>query len=38
MEHVGVRRRYTIGNGVTTFVEGECTDATPAKLLRHGSE
>jgi N-acyl-D-aspartate/D-glutamate deacylase len=25
-------------NGRTTFVEGECTDATPGKLLRHGTE
>ncbi len=23
-------------NGVTTFIDGECTDATPGKLLRHG--
>jgi N-acyl-D-aspartate/D-glutamate deacylase len=27
-----------IVNGVTTFVEGECTDATPGKLLRHGTD
>ena len=27
-----------IVNGVTTFVDGECTDETPGKLLRHGSE
>ncbi len=33
---VGYER--TIVNGVTTFVEGECTDATPGKLLRHGSD
>ena len=26
-----------IVNGVTTFIDGECTDATPGKLLRHGS-
>jgi N-acyl-D-amino-acid deacylase len=25
-------------NGVTTFVDGECTDATPGKLLRHGTD
>ena len=24
-------------NGVTTFVEGECTEATPGRLLRHGA-
>ena len=23
-------------NGVTTFIDGECTQATPGKLLRHG--
>src|SRR5436190_1790335 len=27
-----------IVNGTTTFVDGECTDATPGKLLRHGTE
>jgi N-acyl-D-amino-acid deacylase len=27
-----------IVNGVTTFVEGECTDETPGKLLRHGTD
>ena len=27
-----------IVNGVTTFIEGECTDATPGKLLRHGTD
>jgi N-acyl-D-aspartate/D-glutamate deacylase len=27
----------TIVNGVTTFVDGECTDATPGALLRHGA-
>ena len=27
-----------IVNGVTTFVDGECTQATPGKLLRHGRE
>jgi len=26
-----------IVNGVTTFVEGDCTEATPGKLLRHGA-
>ena len=25
-------------NGVTTFLEGECTDATPGRLLRHGTD
>jgi N-acyl-D-aspartate/D-glutamate deacylase len=28
--------RSIIVNGVETFVEGKCTDATPGKLLRHG--
>jgi N-acyl-D-amino-acid deacylase len=28
--------RSTIVNGVETFAEGECTGATPGKLLRHG--
>jgi N-acyl-D-aspartate/D-glutamate deacylase len=27
-----------IVNGVTTFIDGECTDATPGRLLRHGSD
>lgn len=27
-----------IVNGVTTFVDGECTDATPGRLLRHGTD
>jgi N-acyl-D-aspartate/D-glutamate deacylase len=27
----------TIVNGVTTFVDGECTDAVPGRLLRHGT-
>jgi N-acyl-D-amino-acid deacylase len=27
-----------IVNGVTTFVDGECTGATPGKLLRHGTD
>jgi len=27
-----------IVNGKTTFVEGECTGATPGKLLRHGKD
>ncbi len=26
-----------IVNGVTTFIDGECTQATPGKLLRHGT-
>jgi N-acyl-D-aspartate/D-glutamate deacylase len=26
-----------IVNGATTFIDGECTDATPGKLLRHGT-
>jgi N-acyl-D-amino-acid deacylase len=26
-----------IVNGRTTFIDGECTDATPGRLLRHGS-
>ena len=25
-------------NGDTTFIEGECTDATPGRLLRHGRD
>ena len=28
----------TIVNGVTTFIEGECTSATPGRLLRHGTD
>jgi N-acyl-D-amino-acid deacylase len=28
--------RSTIVNGVETFADGECTGATPGKLLRHG--
>lgn len=28
---------YIIVNGVTTFVNGECTQATPGQLLRHGT-
>jgi N-acyl-D-amino-acid deacylase len=27
-----------IVNGATTFIDGECTDATPGKLLRHGAD
>ncbi len=27
-----------IVNGRTTFIEGECTDATPGRLLRHGTD
>ena len=27
-----------IVNGQTTFIEGECTEATPGKLLRHGTD
>jgi N-acyl-D-aspartate/D-glutamate deacylase len=27
-----------IVNGVTTFIDGECTNATPGRLLRHGSD
>ena len=26
-----------IVNGRTTFIDGECTDATPGRLLRHGA-
>jgi N-acyl-D-amino-acid deacylase len=29
---------HIIVNGVTTFVDGECTDATPGRLLRHGTD
>ena len=28
---------YIIVNGVPTFIKGECTQATPGKLLRHGT-
>ncbi len=28
--------RSIIVNGVETFAEGKCTEATPGKLLRHG--
>lgn len=28
--------RYTLVNGVVTFIDGECTGATPGRLLRHG--
>ncbi len=28
----------TIVNGVTTFIEGDCTNATPGRLLRHGTD
>ena len=28
--------RYIMVNGETTFVDGECTGATPGRLLRHG--
>ncbi|MGF1599412.1 MAG: amidohydrolase family protein [Acidimicrobiales bacterium] len=28
--------RHILVNGVETFVDGECTGATPGKLLRHG--
>ncbi len=27
-----------IVNGVTTFIDGECTDETPGRLLRHGTD
>ena len=27
---------HILVNGVETFTDGECTDATPGKLLRHG--
>jgi N-acyl-D-amino-acid deacylase len=27
-----------IVNGVTTFIDGECTDARPGRLLRHGTD
>ena len=28
--------KHILVNGVETFTDGECTDATPGKLLRHG--
>ncbi|MDO6414495.1 amidohydrolase family protein [Sphingomonas sp. BIUV-7] len=28
---------FIIVNGVVTFIDGECTQATPGKLLRHGT-
>ena len=28
---------YIIVNGIITFIDGECTKATPGKLLRHGT-
>jgi len=28
---------YIIVNGVITFKDGECSGATPGKLLRHGT-
>jgi len=28
--------RYTLVNGEVTFVDGECTERTPGRLLRHG--
>ncbi|CAO5245417.1 N-acyl-D-amino-acid deacylase family protein [Frankia sp. AgKG'84/4] len=30
--------RYTMVNGELTFVDGTCTDATPGRLLRHGTD
>jgi N-acyl-D-aspartate/D-glutamate deacylase len=27
-----------IVNGVTTFIDGQCTDETPGRLLRHGTD
>ncbi|MBL6750615.1 MAG: amidohydrolase family protein [Nevskia sp.] len=32
----GIGYRYTIVNGQITFIDGECTNATPGVLLRHG--
>lgn len=32
----GVGYRYTIVNGEITFIDGECTDRTPGRLLRSG--
>jgi N-acyl-D-amino-acid deacylase len=29
---------HIIVNGRTTFIDGECTEATPGKLLRHGAD
>lgn len=34
----GVGYRYVIVNGETTFVDGECTNRTPGRLLRNGQE
>jgi N-acyl-D-aspartate/D-glutamate deacylase len=28
--------RWTLVNGQVTFADGQCTEATPGKLLRHG--
>lgn len=28
--------KWTIVNGVITFIDGQCTGQTPGKLLRHG--
>ncbi len=28
--------RYILLNGEPTFIDGECTEATPGRLLRHG--
>ena len=28
--------RHILVNGAVTFTDGECTQATPGKLLRHG--
>ncbi len=28
----------TVVNGVTTFIDGQCTNATPGRLLRHGTD
>ncbi len=30
--------RYTMVNGELTFIDGTCTDATPGRLLRHGTD
>ena len=29
--------RHILVNGAVTFTEGDCTGATPGKLLRHGT-
>jgi len=29
--------RYIFVNGEATFIDGECANATPARLLRHGA-